>query len=125
MWLLISGVLLLFIASFLHSYCAIGVQASPVIAPAIFYSSARVALQIGWIILFVIGVVMLFIVNWIWGVVGAFGYWLLLPLLVTPIVKKWMLGSWDEVKRLLEEQGYTKDDYLHGDWWKRDELKRD
>ena len=74
MWWLISGVLLLFIASFLHSYCAIGVQASPVIAPAIFYSSARVALQIGWIILFVIGVVMLFIVNWIWGVVGAFGY---------------------------------------------------
>jgi len=112
MWLLISGVIILFVASFLHSYCAIGVQASPLIAPAIFYSHAGTFLQIGWIVLFVIGVVMLFVVNWIVGIVAILVYWFLLPLLVAPIVKKWMLGSWDDNKHILEERGYTKDNYL-------------
>jgi len=75
--------------------------------------------------LFVIGIVMLFIADWIWGIVAIPVYWFLLPLLSTPIVKKWMLGSWDENKHILEKRGYTKYNYSSGDWWKRDELKRD
>jgi len=125
MWLLISGVLILLVASVLHSYCAIGVKASPVIAPAIFYSRAGIILQIGWIVLFVAGTVMLFIVNWIVGIVAIPVYWLVLPILITPSMKKYMLGSWDDNKHILEKRGYTKYNYLSGDWWKRDELKRD
>ncbi len=127
MWLLISGVLILLIASLLHSYCAVGVQASPVIAPAIFYSSARILLQIGWIILFVVGTVMLFIVNWIAGIVAIPVYWFVLPLGMTPILKKWMLPSWDDmpdhVKDTMRKLGYNKDNYLRGDWWKAPNYK--
>ena len=67
MWLLISGVLILLVASVLHSYCAIGMKALPVIAPAIFNSRAGITLQIGRSVLFVAGTVMLFIVNSIVG----------------------------------------------------------
>jgi len=108
MWLLISGVLILLVASVLHSYCAIGVKTSPVIAPAIFYSRAGLILQVGWIV----------------GIVAIPVYWLVLPILITPSMKKFMLGSWDD-KHILEKRGYTKYNYLSGDWWKRDEMKQD
>ncbi len=78
MWLLISGVLILLVASVLHSYCAIGVKASPVIAPAIFYPRAGIILQIGWIV----------------RIVAIPVYWLVLPILITPSMKKYMLGPW-------------------------------
>ena len=99
-------------------------KASSVIAPAIFYSPAVIILQTGWIVLFVAGTVMLFIVNWIAGIVAIPVYWFVLPILITPSMKKYMLGSWDDNKYILEERGYTEDNYLSGDWWKEDELKR-
>ncbi len=40
-------------------------------------------------------------------------------LLITPSMKKYMLGSWDDNKHILEKWGYTKYNYLSGDWWKR------
>jgi len=36
MWLLISGILILLIASVLHSYCAVGVKAKPIFSASIF-----------------------------------------------------------------------------------------
>jgi len=90
MWLVIPGIVILLISSFLHSYCAIGVQCLLSLRPMIFDSSIGKLLQIGWIVLFVIGVVMLFFGNWIWGIVAIAVYWLLLPLLITPIVRKHM-----------------------------------
>jgi hypothetical protein len=33
-------------------------------------------------------------------------------------MKRYMLPPWDKVKDILEKLGYTKNDYLHGDWWK-------
>ena len=90
MSLVISAIVILVIASFLHSYCAVGLKMSWVDRPMIFDSSAGKLLQIGWIVLFVIGVVLLFSENWIWGIIAIAAYWLLLPLLVTPIVKKYM-----------------------------------
>ena len=90
MWLVISAIVILLIASFLHSYCAVGLKMSIIDRPLIFDSSAGRLLQIGWIVLFIIGIAILFIANWIWGIIGIGVYWLLLPLLVTPIVKKYM-----------------------------------
>lgn len=128
MWLLISGILIPLIGSFLHSYCAIGRQSSDAHRPMIFDSFAGILLQIAWIALFVIGISLLFIANWILGIVGVFVYWFLLPLLVTPIVKKWMLPAWDDlpgdVKDTLGKLGYKKDNYLHGDWWKASQYRK-
>jgi len=125
MWLAISAIVILLIASFLHSYCSVGGQMSPVHRPMIFDSSAGTLLQIGWIVLFVVGTAALFVVNWKWGIAAIAVYWLLLPLLVTRIVRKYMLPSWDGlpdgVKDVLERQGYNKHNYLEGDWWKDSE----
>lgn len=90
MWLVISATVILLMASFLYSYCAVGLKMSWLDRPMIFDSSARKLLQIGWIVLFVVGIAMLFIANWVWGVIGIAVYWLLHPLLITPIVKKYM-----------------------------------
>ena len=119
MWLLVAGVLILIIATVLHLYCGIGTQVLRSMAPAIFYSRLGLLLQIGWIALFIIGTVLLFIYNWIVGLISIPIYWLVLPLLIGPSIKRRMLGSWDELKDLLEGRGYNKDNYLNGDWWKR------
>jgi len=118
MWLLIFGLLILVFASFLHSYCAIGTQATPTIRPTVFGSSAGILLQIGCTILFLIGGGLLFVENWLWGIIAVILYWFELPLLITPIMKKYMLPSWDRVRDILEKRGYTESNYLHGDWWK-------
>lgn len=118
MWLLIFGLLILILASFLHSYCAIGTQALLTIRPMVFDSLSGILLQIGWIILFLIGVGLLFVLNWSYGIIAIILYWFVLPLLITPIMKRYMLPPWDKVKDILEKLGYTKNDYLRGDWWK-------
>jgi len=118
MGLLTFGLLILFLASLLHSYCAIGSQASRTIRPMVFSSSVGILLQIGWIILFLIGAGLLFIQNWILGAIAVILYWFVLPLLITPSMKKYVLPPWDEVKDILEKRGYSKNNYLHGDWWK-------
>ena len=87
MWLVISAIVILLIASFLHSYCAVGLKMSWLDRPMILDSSAGKLLQIGWIVLFVVGIAVLFIANWVWGVIGIAVYWLLHPLLITPIVE--------------------------------------
>jgi len=84
----------------------------------VFSSSVGILLQIGWIILFLIGAGLLFIQNWILGAIAVILYWFVLPLLITPSMKKYVLPPWDEVKDILEKRGYSKNNYLHGDWWK-------
>jgi len=88
MWLLISAIVILLISSFLHAYCGVGITGLLVNRPMIFDSSAGRLLQIGWIVLLTVGIVMLFIENWIWGFIGIAAYWLLLRLLIIPIAKK-------------------------------------
>ena len=94
-------------------------QMKTVMAPAIFFSPIGTLLQIGWIILFVAGTVMLFIANWIVGLIAISVYWFVFPLLITRWMQERMLGPWDEAKGHLEPLGYTKDNYLDGDWWKK------
>ena len=118
MWLLIFGALVLVVASFLHSYCAISKLASPTIRPMVFDSSIGRLMQIGWIVLFLLGTSLLFLLSWIGAIIAMFLYWFILPLLVGPIMKKYMLPSWEQVRNILEKHGYTKDNYLRGDWWK-------
>ena len=123
MWLLVAGIILLAVTAVWQSYCLISGRASSSFAPAIFYSSIiNIFLQLSWIMLFIAGIVMLFFVNWIVGIVAIPIYWFILRLLIAPRMKKYMLGSWDENKDVLEKHGYNKDNYLDGDWWKRPPL---
>jgi len=118
MWLFIFGLLFLVTGSFLHSYCAIGVQALPSLRPMVFGSLTGRLLQIGWVIMFLIASGLLLVVNWVLGSISIILYWFVLPLLTMPIMKKHMLPPWKYVKDILEKSGYTEDDYLSGDWWK-------
>jgi hypothetical protein len=56
-------------------------------------------------------------------------YWLVLPLLVQPIVKRKMLPAWDELptktRATLEEMGYNPKNYLNSNWWRKDFGKRE
>lgn len=128
MGFLIGGIILLILASFWHSYCAIASKSSPVFRPVAYYSNP-VILQVGWIILFIIGLALLFVYHWIAGVVGGFIYWFLLPVFVHPVVRKWMLPSWDELsdelKDTLKRIGYDEKNYLRGNWWKKDMVQRE
>jgi len=120
MWLLVAGIILLVVTAVWQSYCLIGGRASPLFAPAIFYSAiVNIFLQLSWIMLFIVGIVMLFFVNWVVGIVAIPVYWFVLRLLIAPRMKRYMLGSWDENRDVLEKHGYNKDNYLDGDWWKR------
>ena len=80
MWLLVAGILVLIIASVLHSYCAVGVKAKPAFSAAIFSSRMGMVFQIGWMVLFIAGTAMLFVANWIVGIISIPIYWLVLPL---------------------------------------------
>ena len=120
MWLLFAGIILLVVTAVWQSYCLIDGRAKPLLAPAIFYSSVvNILLQLSWNILFIVGIVMLFFVNWVVGIVAIPVYWFVFRLLIAPRMKRYMLGSWDENRDVLEEHGYNKDNYLDGDWWKK------
>ncbi len=76
MWLLVAGIILLVVTTVWQSYCLIGGIAKPLLAPAIFYSSVvNILLQLSWNILFIVGIVMLFFVNWVVGIVAIPVYW--------------------------------------------------
>ncbi len=92
MWLLIIGTLLLLLGSTLQSYCAVGLK-HPTASPQIVHSRAGTFLQIGWLVFFIAGTTMLFFVHWIGGIAAIVVYWFLLPLLITPSMRKWMLGK--------------------------------
>ncbi len=119
MWLLFAGIILLLLAAIWQTYCLVGGRASPVFAPAIFYSAVvNMSLQLSCIILFIGAIVMLFFVNWIIGLISIPFYFFVLRL-ISPHMHRYILGSWDENKDVLEEHGYTKDNYLDGNWWKK------
>ena len=121
-WFLVGGVLILILASLLNSYWEIGSKSLTRIRPAIFNSSLARLLQILWIGLLVAGVAMLLVANWIWGIIGAIAFWILLTPLATIILKRYMLPSWDklppDLKKSLHKKGYTEKNYSKRDWWK-------
>jgi hypothetical protein len=85
--MLIAGIILLLLGAILHSYCSLGTKDN-VARPIIFDTSLGFVFQIGWIVLFLAGIVLIFIANWIWGIVALAVYWLILPLIIFPILKR-------------------------------------
>lgn len=131
MWLLIIGILILLYTSFWHSYSAIGTVASPLYVSIIFNSRRKIdfILVHGWLIFFVLGFIILFLENWLVGIIAILVYWFVLPLVIHPLVRKWTLPSWDKLsdgtKATLEVMGYNRKNYLRGNWWRKDFGKRE
>jgi hypothetical protein len=123
MGFLIAGIIILIIASFWHSYASVVANSSPLYRPIVYYSN-RNLFQLGWLALLLLGISFLFLYHWIAGIVGVLVYWFLLPLIVSHLVRKWYLPSWDELsdelKDILQGAWYSKENYLDGHWWKED-----
>jgi len=121
MGFLIAGILLLILTALFYSYCSIGINMSSFYRPSIFRGNAILP-QVVWILFFIISIVLLFLYNWIIGVIGIIAFWFLFPLIVIPIFRKRMLPSWDQLpdilKDKLSDEGYDRHNYLNGDWWK-------
>ena len=88
--MLIAGIAILVLASFLHSYAGIGMKMDWLNRPAIFNEHIKF-MNLGWLILFIIGITLVFIANWIYGIIALFVYWFILSLITAFIVKKTIL----------------------------------
>lgn len=124
----ILGILLVIVAAVLQAYCEFNQQARENIKHKIFKTEFRYVLEALWILLLGAGSVILFFfgiagTGWIWAVIAIVMFWLVLPFIITPIMRNRLLPPWDEVKTELGTKGYNERNYWRGDWW-MDESKR-
>ena len=118
-WLVIPGIFLLLLAAVVESYCAISRQSLPSLRAKVFSSYTGLLFQIGWGVLLLIACVLFWFAHPIAAIVGVAVFWVLLPLWLMPMMKRRMLPPWEVVKGDLGKHGYTEDNYLSGDWWKK------
>ena len=114
---IVLGFLVIILASLVQLYCEFGRQARPDIQPRILKSRFRFVMEGLWIFLLIIASAALFINSWILALIGIVAFWLVLPFIITPIMRNRILPPWDEVKKELEPKGYTQRDYWRGNWW--------
>ena len=118
---IILGFLIIILAAVLQAYCEFGRQARPDVKPKILRSRFRFVLEGLWIFLMLIGAALLLFpgttTGAIWAGVGIVAFWLVLPFIITPIMRNRILPPWDQVKKELEPKGYNERDYWRGDWW--------
>jgi len=119
LWLIIGGVVLLVLAAFLESYCWVSRQSAERYRAKIFMTRSGLMFEIGWIMLLLGAGLLLFMANPIAAGVAVVLFWLVLPLWIMPMVRRRLLPTWDMVKDELEYQGYTEENFLSGDWWKK------
>ena len=119
--LILLGFLIIIVAGVLQAYCEFGRQARPDVRPKILQTRFRYVLETVWIVLMLVGGALLLypgnLTNAILALVGIVAFWLILPFMITPIMRNRLLPSWDEVKKELEPKGYNERDYWRGDWW--------
>lgn len=118
-WLVIGGAVLLVLAAFLEAYCSISRQAAQRYRAKIFVTRSGLLFEIGWIVLLLAAALLFFFVHVIAAIAAIVLFWVVLPLWIMPLVRKRLLPTWDMVKDELEVQGYTEENFLSGDWWKK------
>lgn len=117
------GFLIIILASILESYCSFNRQARPDIQHKIFKTRLKYLLEAAWILLLLGGGCLLFFFGGIGEVaiillgIGVIAFWLILPFIVTPVMRNRLLPPWDDVKKELEPKGYDEKNYWRGDWW--------
>ena len=120
---IILGFLVIILAAVLQAYCEFGRYARPDVKPKILKTRFKLVLEGLWILLMLIGAALLWLSNFysptgaILAGIGIFVFWLVLPFIITPIMRNRTLPPWDEVKAELEPKGYNERDYWRGDWW--------
>ena len=114
---IVLGYLVILLAAVIQMYCEFGRQARADIQPKILKTSFRFVMEGLWIILLIAAAVVLFLSSWILALIGIVAFWLVLPFIITPIMRHRILPPWDEVKKELEPKGYTERDYWRGSWW--------
>ena len=114
---IVLGFLVIILASLIQLYCEFGRQARPDIQPRILKSRFRFVMEGLWILLLIVAAAVLFLNNWVLALIGIVAFWLVLPFIITPIMRNRILPPWDEVKKELEPKGYTERDYWRGSWW--------
>jgi hypothetical protein len=74
-----------------------------------------------WMFLLLIGAAILLFPGSLTGAImagiGIIAFWLVLPFIITPIMRNRVLPPWDIVRKELEPKGYNERDYWRGDWW--------
>ena len=122
--LIILGYLVIILAAVLQAYCEFGRQARPDIQPKILKSGFRFVMEGLWIFLLIIASVALFLNGWVPALIGIVAFWLVLPFIITPIMRNRILPPWDEIKKELEPKGYTQRDYWRGSWWMKESKEK-
>jgi len=122
--LIILGYLVIILAAVLQAYCEFGRQARPDIQPKILKSGFRFVMEGLWIFLLIIASVALFLNGWVPALIGIVAFWLVLPFIITPILRNRILPPWDEFKKELEPKGYNQRDYWRGSWWMKESKEK-
>jgi hypothetical protein len=117
----VLGYLIIIGAAILQAYCEFGGQAREDVKPHVFKTRFRYVLEGIWMFLMLLGAAMLLFPGSVVGAImcgiGIIAFWLVLPFIITPIMRNRILPPWDEVKKELEPKGYNERDYWRGDWW--------
>ena len=128
-WMILLGFVLVIVASVIETYCAFGRQARPDIKPRLLKSWFRWVLEVFWVLLLIVGSVLPLLFRWdqlgiILAGVLVISFWLILPFILTPIMRNRLLPHWDEVKAELIPKGYDEKSYWRGDWWMVEDQKK-
>jgi hypothetical protein len=120
--IVILGFLIIIGAGVLNAYCEFGKQARPDIQPKIFKTRFRYVLEGLWWFLLLLGAAVLLFpgTGFIMALIGIVLFWLVLPFIINPIMRRRILPPWDEVKKELIPKGYNERDYWRGGWWMKD-----
>jgi len=122
MWTIL-GFLIVICASILECYCSFGRQARSDVRPNVFKTWVRFVLEGLWMLLLIGGAVILFLFSGfsiITPIVAIVLFWLVLPFIINPIMRKRLLPPWDEVKKELGPKGFNEHTYWRGSWWMKD-----
>lgn len=114
---IVLGFVVLLAAAVLQAFCEFNRQARDDIRRSIFKTKFKYVLEAIWIILMLGAAAILFLMHWLLGVTAIIVFWLILPFMITPILRNRLLPTWDEAKTELEPKGYNERDFWRGDWW--------
>ncbi len=84
--MLIVGIVLLTVSSFVKGYCSFGDD--PINSPHVLRSSAAKYINTGWLVMLVVGAIFLFLISWVYGLVALLLYFLVSPFITMPILRR-------------------------------------
>ena len=114
---MVLGFVITLVASLIERYCEFGRLAQPKYKPGILKKPFKWVLEALWVIMLLAGSILLFIRGWYWALTGVILFWVVLPIVLTPILRYRILPHWDQVKAELEPLGLNEKNYWREAWW--------